>query len=86
MLAIAGVNSIPLPKGAGAVPLGAVAKPGWNGFAIQFEPYYPPEIRQGAMICHYRSGSELDAYGIYQMIGPRRCVVRPDKRGFDCMR
>jgi hypothetical protein len=86
ILNIPGIHAIALPKDAGNVPLGSLAAPGWNGSAIQFEAYYPPEIRQGAMICHYRVGGQLDGYGIYQMVGHRYCLVRRDKRGFDCTR
>jgi hypothetical protein len=57
------------------------AVPGWNGYGIMLNKANWPRIEGGRiMSCYY-----MRDYAVFQVIGHRKCTVRPDHLGFDCV-
>jgi hypothetical protein len=70
------------------VPVPDPVAGGWTAnespFPVQLDPLNPPKISGGNMVCTYKLLNQPGVFMIYQGVGTHTCVVRWDKKGFNC--
>jgi hypothetical protein len=82
------VQNVPCPTHVSVVLHPTMMAPGWttNNVPVALSPDTKnlPRVESNTLICYYAMPDGYNAFGYFQALGGRTCVVRPDNTGFKC--